>query len=176
LYYNFLLDSKIRTRNSSTPLVTTRAREMKPTPTKKKGRAHLSPERDGAIGSHDRPPDHERLVDLHQHLLVVLLERRPGETRHLDPAVAVATVGDTVGKAEHHPHVGVADPGEDPPGRGRAEEAEARRDLDPPEPAPPPTSPAELRLAKAPTALPAVGVVVPPPLPVPLQAALVRLH
>ncbi|CAI0467635.1 unnamed protein product, partial [Linum tenue] len=93
------------------------------------------------------------LVDLEDHLLIVLLNRPPPERRDAVPDPAAVTRGADhpaaggVGEAEHHPDVGVAEPDEELLRRRElVEELELGLDLDPPRYPPPPPPTAELDL------------------------------
>lgn len=138
---------------------------------KKKQREELSPDGGGDEGLENLDDDL---------LVVVLLElRRP---RH---HAGRGGDGCGAGEAQHHPHVGVADARDQPPGRGGAgaEEGHARRRLDSPGPAaavrvePCGGASAEIRLREAaPAATGGAGSL----LPVALEAAFVggrrRVH
>lgn len=110
----------------------------------------------GRAGSGGREPAlrHQRLVDLHDHLLVVLLQRR----RRLEcPSRRQrAGVGQRrrAGQLQHHVHVGVAQPDQQPLRRRQPEELDLGYDSDLPESASP-TRRAVRRLHPAPSRDPA---------------------
>lgn len=180
------MKNKTTTTESNPKLVVKESEPRKSA--EEEGGGRLPVDREGSSGGGRRAGD-ERLVELDEHLLIVLLHHRYPEAHPPRiPAVGDAG-GDRAGEREHHLHVGVADPREDAAGGGRPAEAqqdETRGDLDPPEAAAAAAATtgvsffpsAEHRDGEATAAGSTASVypVVAAPLPESLESALVGLH
>lgn len=133
----------------------------------------LGPTSSAFFSSHQLLLGHQGLVDLHNNLLIVLLQWRCTESHGPDSIVGAeaeaAAENRGVGEAEHHPDVGVSEFDEQSLGRGQTKPTEPRLDPEPTEPLSSPLTQLDPVLLSAPGR--PVQSLVPPSSPIYFQAS-----